>query len=77
MVGYYKRRIKTHYIITPIILIFYIVGFVILLPFFRESLSSGFYTYIKVSAIVLLFGLGFLIKKQVQKELNILKEISR
>jgi hypothetical protein len=76
LVDYYKKRIKTHYVFTPIIMILYIVGFVILLPFFKESLSSGFYTYIQVSSIVVLLVLVFFIRKQILKEMLILKELS-
>lgn len=73
---YYKKRIQTHYILTPIIILFYSIGFVILLPYFKEALSSWFYTYIQVSAIVVLIVLGFFIRKQILKELEILKGLS-
>jgi len=75
LIGYYKQRIKIHYIITPILLLIYAIGFLILLPFFKEELSSGFYTYIQISAIVVLVGLVFFIRKQILKELSILKEL--
>ena len=48
MVAYYKSRIRTHYITTPIIIALYSIGFIILMPFFKENLSSGFYTYIAI-----------------------------
>lgn len=73
--SYYKKRIITHYIITPIIMSLYISGFVILLPVFKENLSKGFYTYIIVSGlcvfIIMILGIG----KQIKKELRILKQI--
>lgn len=72
---YYKSRIKIHYILTPIIIALYALGFIILLPFFKESLSSGFFTYIQVSSVVVLIVLGLFIRKQVQKELFVLKEL--
>lgn len=75
LVDYYKKRINTHYVITPIIVILYIIGFLILLPFFKENLSSGFYTYILVSSVVVLIVLGLFIRKQIQKELLILKDL--
>lgn len=74
---YYKKRIRTHYIFTPIIVIFYIIGFSILMPFFKESLSKGFYTYIKISGIVVLVVLSLFIRKQILKELQILKQLKR
>lgn len=73
LLGYYKRRISTHYVITPIILALYIIGFLMLMPYFKSGLSSGFYNYIKVSgAVVLVFGV-VLIFKQAKRELSILK----
>jgi len=73
--NYYKRRIRTHYIFTPIIIAAYSFGFILLLPLFKESLSSGFYLYIKISAIFVLIGLVTLIGVQVKKELSALKGI--
>ena len=75
IIDYYKNRIKTHYIITPIIIVLYAIGFIILLPFLKGALSSGFYTYIKVSAVVILVVLGIFIRKQILKELVVLKEL--
>ncbi|WP_400075864.1 hypothetical protein [Winogradskyella sp. R77965] len=71
--GYYKRRVKTHYIFTPIILVLYVIGFLILMPYFKVGLSSGFYTYIQVSAVVVLVIGVVLIFNQAKKELFILK----
>ncbi len=76
MIAYYKSRLKTHYIATPIIIFFYAVGFYLLLPSFKQSLSKGFYTYVWVSAIVLLFILGFFIAREISKELKNIKEIT-
>jgi len=73
IVAYYKNRIITHYIMTPVIILLYSIGFIILLPFFKKYLSEGFYTYILVSAIVVLFVMVFFIRKQIKKELLILK----
>ena len=75
MTRYYKNRITTHYIMTPVIFTLYIIGFVILLPFFKDSLSSGFYTYVIVSGIVVLVLLAILISKEIRKELKVLHQI--
>ncbi|MFL0352928.1 hypothetical protein [Xanthomarina sp. GH4-25] len=75
MATYYKKRIKTHYIATPIILILYIIGFVILLPFFKENLSYGFYMYIIISSMCIFLILIVFIGKQIKKELTSLKQI--
>ncbi len=73
--NYYKQRIKTHYIITPIVFASYIVGFALLLPFFKEGLSVGFYYYILVSGFVFLIVMGIFIRKQVLNEINLLKQL--
>nr|WP_321234020.1 hypothetical protein [uncultured Psychroserpens sp.] len=76
MIAYYKKRLRTHYITTPMMIVLYVIGFIILMPFFKENLSSGFYTYISVSAIIILITMVFFIRKQIIKELSILKEIN-
>lgn len=75
MVRYYTNRKKVHFIFTPMILLLYCIGFVMLLPSFKVSLSEGFYTYILVSAVVVLVVLTVFIFKQIQKELAMLKEL--
>nr|WP_321221245.1 hypothetical protein [uncultured Psychroserpens sp.] len=71
--AYYKKRIKTHYIITPIIILLYSLGFILLLPSFKIHLSEGFYTYIIFSAIITLIVMVLFIRKQIKKELLIVK----
>jgi hypothetical protein len=75
VIVYYKRRNYVHYLVTPATLAFYIVGFAMLLPFFKEYLSYGFYMYIVLSFIVLcIVGIVFFII-QIRKEQKILKEL--
>ncbi len=75
MIGYYKGRAKVHFIATPLIILIYCIGFVMLLPAFKENLSSGFYNYIIISSIVVLLVLCLFIAREVMKELRILKEL--
>ncbi|AXT18543.1 hypothetical protein D7030_07150 [Flavobacteriaceae bacterium AU392] len=75
MIDYYKKRVKIHYILTPILILMYIIGFILLLPFFKEALSIGFYNYIKISGLIILIILSFFIRKQILKELLVLKEL--
>ena len=77
MIRYYTNRKRVHYVFTPLIILFYCIGFVMLLPSFKASLSQGFYTYIWGSSIVLLVVLGAVILKQIRKELADLKELKR
>ncbi|MEP3208429.1 MAG: hypothetical protein ABJN95_04520 [Maribacter sp.] len=75
MIRYYNARTKVHFILTPIAFLIYIVGFVMLLPAFKDNLSAGFYNYIIVSAIVSLGVLCLFIAREVKKELQVLKEL--
>ncbi len=75
LVAYYQRRKRTHYLYTPILMIGYVVGFVLLLPLFKANLSSGFYTYILWSGSAVLLALSWLIAKQVAKELATLRAL--
>ncbi|WP_394747946.1 hypothetical protein [Spongiimicrobium salis] len=72
---YYKVRKGIHYLITPVLFFTYWFGFVGLLPYFKQSLSLGFYTYIQVSSLVIFLVLGIFIGAQVKKELRLLKEL--
>ena len=75
LLRYYKKRLRTHYIFTPIILLFYIVGFVMLMPYFKMSLSKGFYTYIQISGCVIISVGLFLLFKVIKKELLSIKQL--
>jgi len=70
LLNYYKGRKVVHYVITPIIFLAYAIGFIILLPLFKENLSHGFYLYILCSGVVLMFFFAFFIAKQINKELS-------
>ncbi len=73
--AYYKNRKKVHYIITPICLLAYTLGFIILLPLFEKSLSYGFYLYIVCSYTVFLVIFSLFIFSQIRKELLKLKAL--
>ena len=75
LLKYYKRRKGIHYVITPLILITYAIGFIILLPLFKENLSYGFYVYILCSSIVLLIFFSFFIARHAKRELLKLREL--
>ena len=75
LLKYYKSRKDVHYFITPIILVAYAVGFIVLLPLFKENLSYGFYIYIICSSIALLIFFSVFIAKQAKKELFKLREL--
>lgn len=77
LVEYYKGRKLVHFGWTPLLILSYIAGFIILLPLFKANLSAGFYTYIIVSSIVLLIVLSIFIAKQIKTEMDSLKRLQQ
>lgn len=74
---YYKARQIINYIITPICVIVYILGFYLLLPYFKEYFSNGFYTYIIVSGVISLIVVIVIIVKSTIKEQQFLKKMNK
>jgi hypothetical protein len=72
---YHKARLWIHYLLTPMALIAYVWGFVLLTPTFREQLSEGFYTYILVSGGAVLVGILWLIVYSIRKEADLLDSL--
>ncbi len=72
---YYKNRLKVNYYITPICFALYVIGFLLLLPYFKRELSSGFYTYIIISGIISLIVLIVIIAHSVKKEQGFLRQL--
>ena len=70
VVRYYRARLYINYLITPLVFVSYIVGFILLLPDFKENLSPGFYTYIVYSSWVIFGLLAMLIFTQIKTELK-------
>ncbi len=75
LLAYYKNRKLVHFLWTPVIISCYAIGFLILLPLFKANLSTGFYTYIVISSIVLLIFFSVFIAKQIRNEIKELKRL--
>ena len=69
---FYSTRKKIHFVITPLMLLTYITGFTLLLPIFRQILSTGFYIYIIVSGALFFIGFAWFMVKQIKKEMLLL-----
>jgi hypothetical protein len=67
---YFKNRKWIHFVFTPLIYILYAVGFISMLPVFKENLSSGFFLYIQISGIVVFVALAVFIAYHIRKELQ-------
>ncbi|MFI5193986.1 MAG: hypothetical protein ACHQD7_08010 [Chitinophagales bacterium] len=76
---FYRSRKKIHYLVTPVVGGAYITGFMLLLPIFKKSFSTGFFWYIVVSGCSLLILFTVLLTRQIKKEkrlLDFLNEIA-
>ncbi|MGX7668546.1 hypothetical protein [Flavobacterium pedocola] len=69
---FYNWRKRIHFILTPIIYITYFIGFTILLPVFKENMSSGFYLYVVISGFAFFIGFGLFIMSRILKEIKLL-----
>ena len=72
---YYKARQIINFAVTPICIAVYIFGFYLLLPYFKDYFSKGFYTYILISGIFSLIGVSAIIIKSIIKEKRYLKQL--
>lgn len=75
LLNYYRNRKRIHFVFTPLSVGAYVIGFSILLPLFKATLSNGFYLYILVSSVVLFIIFTVLVVKQIKKELLKLGEL--
>lgn len=69
---FYHNRKKIHYFCTPVMLGAYIIGFVLLLPVFKESFTTGFYLYILISGSIFFLVFSLMVLRQVKKEMRLL-----
>lgn len=72
--GFYKKRRKIQGPVTVVLFGAYIVGFLLLIPLFKQAMSSGLFIYIIVSGPVILAVLAYFIWKKVREELRNLEE---
>ena len=74
---YSRTRLRINYIVTPLCFGTYVYGFTMLLPYFKNEFSTGFYQYILISGIVSLLVLLGIVIHSVLKEKNLLKQLNR
>ncbi len=77
LLTFYKFRKAIHFVLTPIIYFMYSVGFVSLLPLFKQNLSEGFYLYILISGNGFLLFFSYFLFRIIQKDLNNLAFLKR
>lgn len=74
---HYKVRLRVNYIITPICFAIYILGFTMLLPYFKQMFSHNFYVYILISGMVSLVAIAAIVIKNTVKEHHFLTRLNR
>ena len=72
---YYKIRLIINYVITPVCLAIYVLGFCLLLPYFKNYFSGGFYTYILISGMLSITAVIAIIARSIRKEQRFLKQL--
>lgn len=70
---YHIWRKKVHLILTPIIYLSYIAGFIFLLPAFKANLSTGMFWYCSISGSGFLIGFGIYLIHLIRKEIKTLE----
>jgi hypothetical protein len=69
---FYAFRKTIQFIVTPLSIGCYLIGFLLLLPAFKQTISHGFYLYILISGSLFLIFITLIIIRQVKQELSIL-----
>ena len=73
---YYKARQIINYIMIPICIVVYVFGFCLLLPYFKDYFSKGFYTNILISGFLSLVFIVAIIIKSTIKEQRFLNQLN-
>jgi membrane protease YdiL (CAAX protease family) len=75
LIQYYEKRKTLTFRTIPALLIVYNIGVGIMMYYFYQDLSRGFFYYVLISYIVSFIVLFYFIRKQVLNELEILKNL--
>lgn len=73
---YHRLRLWVNYIVTPICFAIYIVGFTLLLPYFKKIFSQAFYLYLLISGFGSLLVIALIIIRSTLKERAFLKQLN-
>lgn len=72
---FYSWRKRINFIASPLIFLTYWGVFYYLTPLFKIHLSSGMFSYVMFSGVVLFLGLGWIISKDIKKEMEVLNKM--
>jgi hypothetical protein len=63
-----QTRKKINHVITPLCFVIYTYGFTMLLPYFKQEFSEGFYTYLLISGFLSIFIIAVIVFISIKKE---------
>lgn len=72
---HFKIRKMINYGVTPMCFIIYTYGFTLLLPYFKQEFSEGFYTYILISGFLSIFIIAIIVGFSIRKENKFYEEL--
>lgn len=72
---HFKIRKMINYGVTPMSFIIYTYGFTLLLPYFKQEFSEGFYTYILISGFLSIFIIAIIVAFSIRKENKFYEEL--
>lgn len=72
---YHQNRLKIHKVWTPALLFTYWLGFLLLIPTFKENLSDFMFQYVCWSSIPIAIVMIWLIAREIKKENSLLVQI--
>lgn len=72
---FYRIRMWVNYTITPLCMALYCYGFILLLPYFKQEFSKGFYTYLLISGFGSLAFITIIIVRVIRREHRFLKQL--
>lgn len=77
MIDYYNWRKKIHFVFTPIVYSVYVVGFTLLLPTLKGTMSSGMFVYTLVSGYLFLGVFALFVRKKFRQEREVLEYLNQ
>lgn len=72
---FYVFRNLINFLVTPITMFLYSIGFIYLLPDLQATMSKGWYLYILLSGSIFLVGFSIFLFWNIKREMQILKEM--
>jgi uncharacterized membrane protein (DUF485 family) len=74
-ISFQKLRRRIQFFVTPLSLLSYVLGFIMLLPYIKAGVSEGFYWYILGSGVVLLIFFSVIIYRQIKREIHLMNHL--